>query len=228
VMSLVACPECEQNVSTLATACPHCGFPMSQEDSEPDPMVLEEQAGTSQPIVEETTQTAPHTDRWCPVEGKSFLPGNHVKCPVCGASLDGSPMPGGITTTPSHRATATTPNTTSQRGRRFWWALVAAIVVIVVVVVTMTAGGSSTPPSKEQSFLDLVTSDFGVYGEDNVLPDVELLLTGYVICDAIDTGVPTEDIMQVFDYRWPRQLAEKFVVASALWLCDEETERSTQ
>lgn len=30
-MALVECPECGKEVSTLATACPHCGFPMSAE-----------------------------------------------------------------------------------------------------------------------------------------------------------------------------------------------------
>ena len=30
-MALVDCPECERRVSTLAAACPHCGFPLSGE-----------------------------------------------------------------------------------------------------------------------------------------------------------------------------------------------------
>ena len=27
-MALVACPECTKQISTLAAACPHCGYPM--------------------------------------------------------------------------------------------------------------------------------------------------------------------------------------------------------
>lgn len=30
-MALVDCPECGRQVSTLAAACPHCGFPLSRE-----------------------------------------------------------------------------------------------------------------------------------------------------------------------------------------------------
>jgi len=30
-VALVSCPECEQQISTLAVACPHCGFPLSGE-----------------------------------------------------------------------------------------------------------------------------------------------------------------------------------------------------
>jgi len=30
-LALVDCPECERRVSTLAAACPHCGFPLSGE-----------------------------------------------------------------------------------------------------------------------------------------------------------------------------------------------------
>ena len=30
-MALVDCPECGKQVSTRATACPHCGFPLSRE-----------------------------------------------------------------------------------------------------------------------------------------------------------------------------------------------------
>ncbi len=29
-MALVDCPECGKRVSTLAVACPHCGFPLSR------------------------------------------------------------------------------------------------------------------------------------------------------------------------------------------------------
>jgi hypothetical protein len=29
-VSLVDCPECGKQVSTLAVACPHCGFPLSR------------------------------------------------------------------------------------------------------------------------------------------------------------------------------------------------------
>lgn len=29
-MALVDCPECGKQVSTRATACPHCGFPFSR------------------------------------------------------------------------------------------------------------------------------------------------------------------------------------------------------
>ena len=29
-MSLVACPECEQQVSTSAYRCPHCGYPLNR------------------------------------------------------------------------------------------------------------------------------------------------------------------------------------------------------
>lgn len=28
-MSLIACPECDHQVSDLAVACPHCGFPVA-------------------------------------------------------------------------------------------------------------------------------------------------------------------------------------------------------
>lgn len=28
-MTLIPCPECEQSVSDLASACPHCGFPVA-------------------------------------------------------------------------------------------------------------------------------------------------------------------------------------------------------
>jgi hypothetical protein len=27
-MALIPCPECQQKVSTAATACPHCGYPL--------------------------------------------------------------------------------------------------------------------------------------------------------------------------------------------------------
>ncbi|MBN2114632.1 MAG: hypothetical protein JW785_10975 [Acidimicrobiia bacterium] len=30
-MALIECPECGEQVSTLAAACPHCGFPISAE-----------------------------------------------------------------------------------------------------------------------------------------------------------------------------------------------------
>jgi hypothetical protein len=30
-VALVDCPECGRQVSTLAVACPHCGFPLSRE-----------------------------------------------------------------------------------------------------------------------------------------------------------------------------------------------------
>jgi len=32
-MALVTCPECQQQVSSKATTCPHCGFPIGQAQS---------------------------------------------------------------------------------------------------------------------------------------------------------------------------------------------------
>lgn len=32
-MSLIPCPECDENVSDRAYACPHCGFPVAEEIS---------------------------------------------------------------------------------------------------------------------------------------------------------------------------------------------------
>jgi len=33
-VALIDCPECGRQVSTLAVACPHCGFPLSREAAE--------------------------------------------------------------------------------------------------------------------------------------------------------------------------------------------------
>jgi len=33
-VALVDCPECGKQVSTLAVACPHCGFPRCRESAE--------------------------------------------------------------------------------------------------------------------------------------------------------------------------------------------------
>jgi hypothetical protein len=33
-VALVDCPECGKQISTLAAACPHCGFPVSREVAE--------------------------------------------------------------------------------------------------------------------------------------------------------------------------------------------------
>ena len=33
-MALIKCPECGQNVSTEATACPHCGYPLNKVEKE--------------------------------------------------------------------------------------------------------------------------------------------------------------------------------------------------
>ena len=33
-MALISCPECGENLSTLAKSCPHCGYPMSEHKSE--------------------------------------------------------------------------------------------------------------------------------------------------------------------------------------------------
>ena len=34
-MALVRCPECQKDVSTRATACPHCGCPLNESASPP-------------------------------------------------------------------------------------------------------------------------------------------------------------------------------------------------
>jgi len=31
-MPTISCPDCEKQVSTAATACPHCGRPMKKQD----------------------------------------------------------------------------------------------------------------------------------------------------------------------------------------------------
>lgn len=33
-MALISCPECGENLSTLAKSCPHCGYPMAEHKSE--------------------------------------------------------------------------------------------------------------------------------------------------------------------------------------------------
>ncbi len=35
-MALIACPECNKQVSDQAPACPHCGFPISRPASKPN------------------------------------------------------------------------------------------------------------------------------------------------------------------------------------------------
>ena len=32
-MAIVSCPECDDNVSDKAAACPHCGYPINGDDS---------------------------------------------------------------------------------------------------------------------------------------------------------------------------------------------------
>lgn len=36
-MPLIACPECETQISNQAAACPKCGHPVTRPDSEPQP-----------------------------------------------------------------------------------------------------------------------------------------------------------------------------------------------
>ena len=36
-VNLAACPDCEKEVSKRATACPHCGAPLTQQASQPEP-----------------------------------------------------------------------------------------------------------------------------------------------------------------------------------------------
>ena len=31
-MALIKCPECEREISTMATSCPHCGFPLEDQN----------------------------------------------------------------------------------------------------------------------------------------------------------------------------------------------------
>ena len=40
-MALIACPECEGRVSDRAAACPHCGFPVRDEQHGPESVLFE-------------------------------------------------------------------------------------------------------------------------------------------------------------------------------------------
>ena len=39
-MSMVKCPECDGNVSTLADVCPHCGYPLQKKETTSEEYVL--------------------------------------------------------------------------------------------------------------------------------------------------------------------------------------------
>ena len=34
-MALINCPECNKSVSNYATTCPHCGYPLQEQFTEP-------------------------------------------------------------------------------------------------------------------------------------------------------------------------------------------------
>lgn len=40
-MALIKCPECNGNVSSKATACPHCGFPMQKQVTKSQTIIYE-------------------------------------------------------------------------------------------------------------------------------------------------------------------------------------------
>lgn len=42
-MALIKCPECNNDISDKARACPHCGFPITQNNK---PLVLNTKGGT--------------------------------------------------------------------------------------------------------------------------------------------------------------------------------------
>ncbi len=44
-MALIKCPECEGDVSSKATACPHCGYPLTPAAQGPRPIQVIEQTG---------------------------------------------------------------------------------------------------------------------------------------------------------------------------------------
>ena len=44
-MALIKCPECERDVSSKATACPHCGYPIERTAQGPRPVQIIEQTG---------------------------------------------------------------------------------------------------------------------------------------------------------------------------------------
>jgi hypothetical protein len=43
-MALISCPECKKQVSTLASACPHCGCPISVSAQAPRPRAVTQEA----------------------------------------------------------------------------------------------------------------------------------------------------------------------------------------
>ncbi len=44
-MALIKCPECERDVSSKATACPHCGYPIERTAQGPRRVQIIEQTG---------------------------------------------------------------------------------------------------------------------------------------------------------------------------------------
>jgi len=44
-VALIKCPECERDVSSKATACPHCGYPIERMAQGPRPVQVIEQTG---------------------------------------------------------------------------------------------------------------------------------------------------------------------------------------
>lgn len=40
-MALIKCPECEREISDKVTACPHCGYPLQENQSTPSPQQVE-------------------------------------------------------------------------------------------------------------------------------------------------------------------------------------------
>ncbi len=44
-MALIKCPECERDVSSKATACPHCGYPLTPAAQGPRPVQVIERTG---------------------------------------------------------------------------------------------------------------------------------------------------------------------------------------
>lgn len=49
-MALIHCPECKQQVSSFADACPHCGFPLGVDDPECSVVMLSASQGGAIPL----------------------------------------------------------------------------------------------------------------------------------------------------------------------------------
>ncbi len=83
----------------------------------------------------------PHTNSWCPVEQKSFLPGANVNCPLCGANLadEQSVQP------TRYVGTAKEPSSKRRGLRRYWWVAVLVLIAAVGLPLFILNGDDNEP-----------------------------------------------------------------------------------